>query len=165
VFNKSNGDPTTILAVDPGKKACGVAYFVDGNLMQCALRQGDDAFDTALSVAVWFTTMPYAVVEHLVVEGQQIYGRPGTADPNDLIPLAQVVGGIFARVPHVERHNPLPRQWKGSVPKEIFTKRLRHALTPDEARLLSALKLPKSTEHNVLDAIGLGKWALACLKS
>lgn len=147
----------SLLAVDPGKKACGVAYFEDGVLVRCGLPRGVGAYETALAVASWHGP---AAVSDLVVEGQQVYGGRIRADPNDLLPLAQVVGAVFARVPHLNRANPLPRQWKGSVAKDVFTARIRAALTDPEAELLSSLELPKSTEHNVLDAIGLGKWWL-----
>lgn len=150
-------EPHRLLAVDPGKKGAGVAYFVGGVLKRCAFVVGDGPFEVALAVSLW-NSVP---VSDLVVEGQQIYGRFTATDPNDLLPLAQVVGGVFARIRHHNRHNPLPRQWKGSVAKAVFTERLRADLTDHEAALLSALRLPKRTEHNVLDAIGLGKWCLA----
>lgn len=151
----------SLLAVDPGKKACGVAYFEDGVLVRCGLPRGVGAYETALAVEGWLTFRPILpVIDDLVVEGQQVYGGRIRADPNDLLPLAQVVGAVFARVPHLNRANPLPRQWKGSVAKDVFTARIRAALTDPEAELLSSLELPKSTEHNVLDAIGLGKWWL-----
>lgn len=150
--------PHFLLAVDPGKKGAGVAYFVFGKLIQCGFPTGEDPFAVARAVADWHRGR---VVDDLVAEGQQVYGRFTSTDPNDLLPLAQVVGGVFALVEHKKRHNPLPRQWKGSVAKAVFTERLRAGLTDQEASLLSALRLPKRTEHNVLDAIGLGKWWLS----
>lgn len=150
-------EPHRLLAVDPGKKGAGVAYFEGEVLKRCAFVVGDGPFAVALAVSVW-SGVP---VDDLVVEGQQVYGGFTAQDPNDLLPLAQVVGGVFARVRHHNRHNPLPRQWKGSVAKAIFTERLRSNLTDHEAALLSGLGLPKRTEHNVLDAIGLGKWWFA----
>lgn len=147
----------SLLAVDPGKKGAGVAYFEDGKLCRCAFPVGAGPYEVALAVSVWHLG---PVVDDLVIEGQQVYGGFTAQDPNDLLPLAQVVGAVFARVRHHNRHNPLPRQWKGSVAKAIFTERLRAGLTDQEAALLSGLRLPKRTEHNVLDAIGLGKWWL-----
>lgn len=167
--NNTTTAKPTILAVDPGKKQCGVAYFAGTDLICCALvkapREHSDTYETALAVAEWFFDRidPTSPPDLLVVEHQQIYGGIRSQNPNDLLPLAQVVGGIFARIPHRRRVNPLPRVWKGTTPKEIFSERLRAGLSENERRLLSDLKMAKSTEHNVLDAIGLGKWGLEWL--
>lgn len=143
-----------IIAVDPGKDHAGVAELADGKVIRCALIRADGPFRVAAGVEAWAGKL---LVDDLVVEGQQIYPRsPG--DPNDLLPLAQVVGGVLARVTHIDHHNPRPREWKGSTPKEIFTKRIEASLSEDERALVDRLKLTKALRHNVLDAIGLGKW-------
>lgn len=117
--------------------------------------RADGPYEVAQAVAVWHRG---GQVDDLVVENQRVYPGPRRADPNDLLPLAQVVGGVFARIPALYRHNPMPQEWKGSVKKEIFTQRTLNALTPPERGVLSAAKVAKSLEHNVLDAIALGKW-------
>lgn len=53
----------------------------------------------------------------------------------------------------------MPVHWKGSIKKAAFTARLERDLKPFEAEMLAAIK-PKSKAHNVLDAVGLGKWAV-----
>lgn len=144
----------SVVAVDPGKDHAGVAELADGVVIRCALIRAEGPYRVAVGVAAWTGRM---LVDDLVVEGQQIYPR-SKGDPNDMLPLAQVVGGVLARVTHIDHHNPLPREWKGSTPKDVFTARIEAGLTEAERDLVDRLKLPKSLRHNVLDAIGLGKW-------
>ena len=48
-----------------------------------------------------------------------------------------------------------PREWKGTLPKALMAKRILAALTPQE-RVIA-----KGLGPDAIDAIGLGKWALA----
>lgn len=91
----------------------------------------------------------------LVIEVPQVYpGGRGKGNPNDLIDLSCVAGGVMAlaggRVTYY-----LPAQWKGQVPKEICHARMFEALTDVEK---TAIKLcrPAGLMHNVYDAVALG---------
>jgi hypothetical protein len=146
---------TEILAIDPGKKAAGVALFTGGHLKACTLARAASPLGVAREVARWASTR--TALPRLVIENQQVY-RGVKQDPNDLLPLAQCVGACAALISHVAFDNPLPRVWKGTVKKEIMLMRIQERLTPVE-RLLLIDAAPKSLLHNVIDAVGIGLWA------
>lgn len=94
----------------------------------------------------------------LVIELPQVYksshqvGSKTRTDPQDLIELAAVVGGITADL-DVETTVMLPFEWKGQVPKEIMHDRARKRLSAEE---LAVISLPRaSLAHNVWDAVSL----------
>ena len=155
--------PHLLLSVDPGKTLAGVAIFQGGVLVRCALVRADDPYRVAVGVGVW--SDPYAPYDDLVVEGQQVYGGPRRSDPNDLLPLAQVVGGVQARVRAQNRHIILPGKWTGRVKKEIRCERTLAALRDSgEIAVLESVKIPASLLHNTLDAIAMGKWFLRSME-
>jgi hypothetical protein len=141
----------TLLAIDPG--ACtGWAAFRHGALYGAGVMAPEDD-----DVAAWGTVMRMDLV---VIENPRIYPRQ-KANPNDILKLARCVGryeerfgrSARARVQLVEPHD-----WKGSIPKEIMTNRIESELTFAEQAVLP--ELPKTKRHNMLDAVGLGKWAM-----
>ncbi len=102
---------------------------------------------------------PLGKFERVVIERPQIY-RNSKAPPNDIITLAIGVG-IY-----VERYSAsssitmvLPHDWKGTVPKPIHHARILAQLSGDELHVLGLTKVPASKRHNMLDAVGLAKWA------
>jgi hypothetical protein len=145
-----------LLAIDPGKRHAGWAWFDDGRLDACGLAEGDHPAQVALAVADQAERRHH--IQILICENQQVYGGRIKTDPNDLLPLAACVGGIRVLVPHTTFINPKPSEWKGTVPKDIFTTRIEAAMTPDERAILDAVKLTKKFRVDVLDAIGLGLW-------
>lgn len=92
--------------------------------------------------------------DRLALELPQVYVRTRSkGDPNDLILLTGVVGGLvnwFSGTAFLY----LPHSWKGSVPKEIMAKRILKRLSDDEKRRI--VKAPESLHHNVLDGVGVG---------
>ncbi len=56
-----------------------------------------------------------------------------------------------------------PAQWKGAVPKEVHQPRILAALTAAEQGVLDAAKVAPTLKNNVVDAIGLGLWAVGRL--
>ncbi len=141
--------------VDPGKQHAGLAEYVNGVLLRCALVTGTDPYDVAFRASVW---AGYDI-DDLVCEGQQVYGR-GQSDPNDLLPLAQTVGGCMARIKSRRREIVLPRIWTKGVPKPVRIRRWLQTASPGEIALVEALDLSKEQQHNVIDAICLGAWWL-----
>lgn len=114
-----------------------------------------------------------------VVEAQQLYlgGSKSKATPEDLLNLANVTGAALAAVTirGLRAARPLPKKWKGDVPKEIHQARvcLRYGWTfdsksdhvepffaPGSAQWLTkpdgadTIK-PLSNWKHVLDAVGL----------
>ena len=133
-------------SVDPGVQKSGWAFWFENGLQSVGYSpvdrvDGEDA---------------------LVIERPQVYqGRAQKGDPNDLISLAIEVGRISTLFGEVEFV--LPRKWKGTIKKEMMTARIIKTLTTNELLLVKELKLAKSYEHNVLDAIGIGLWKLGRL--
>jgi hypothetical protein len=148
---------TDVLAVDPGGKYAGVALFRDGVLADVLLARhpSDDPHAVVKEIVDWVYGDPHTVI----TEGCQVY--PGSkTNPNDLIPLSFMAGLVQASFPKASRRlRPLPRQWKGSVPKDIFAERIKSRLSPEEVLVLNTIKT-KADRGHVLDAIGLGLFAL-----
>lgn len=155
----------SLLAVDPGKHHAGAALFIDRSLVACTLVQASAPHLVAEGVYTWFVDQAVGnpgvdmEVAVLVVEGQQVY-RQSRADPNDLLPLAECAGGVKASVLASQVLAPLPREWKGSAPKEVCTRRILGKLRSPEVAVLDRCGSPQSLLHNVVDAVGLGLWAL-----
>lgn len=162
--------PNTLVALDPGTHDAGVALFVDGRLVECALirPKPDTPFEVARHVGMWVRRAIGNVsgpgrVNTLICEGQQVYPGPRRENPNALFPLAQVVGGVMQVVDAFERRIVLPRQWTGGVPKEVRQRRFLATLDANETAIIMSVKCPKSKLHNVIDACSLGRWALGRL--
>ncbi len=167
-------------AVDPGSSLAGVALFHDGHLTAADLARSKRAplaayygpdvrryADVALTVVAWFSSR-VARLDTLSLEWPQVYGGGGRKeDPNDLLPLAAVQGGIVACLdllafPVGQVRVYLPRSWKGTVRKEIFTDRIRARLDVAETAIDAAVR-PESLRHNATDAVGLGLYELGRL--
>ncbi len=138
----------TLLSIDPGKNA-GLAWFVDAVLTRCGLTgpepieaRGDD---------------------HCVSEFPRIYpGQRSKGDGNSLLSVARDAGRLTSAFEENQITWVAPRTWKGTVPKAVMAKRILAALSPEERVLVP--HLPKTTLHNVIDAIGIGLWHLGRLK-
>lgn len=165
----------TLLAVDPGAHDAGVAFYVAGNLADCTLLRPKPlgeapTYDVARYVALWASRCMYNLgdpegrVSQLIVEGQQVYPGPRREDPNALFALAQVVGGVMARVDAFEREIILPRVWTKGVPKEVRQRRFLASLNQRETALISAIK-PASKAHNAIDAAMLGAYKLGRIRN
>ena len=147
-----------LVAVDPGVHACGVAVFRDTKLERAAyVESGGGPLQLRDAVKHWLALTEPA---RLVVEKPQVYqARLQKGDPNDLIDLAVVVGTMLTILPDSE--TVLPARWKGQVPKEIMNVRVMSKLAPAEEARVS---WPKARlRHNVIDAIGIGLWAVGRL--
>lgn len=154
-----------LLAVDPGIRACGVSLFDGDELIACALvpntaPEGASApsrcAEMAIAVRSWC-----ACVDRVVVEWPQVYraGRAKAgADPNDLLLLAGVAGALASEYGYAVVESVLPREWKGTVAKEVMLERILDRLSPSELVLVDGLGLAKSKRHNVVDAVGIGLW-------
>ena len=65
------------------------------------------------------------------------------------------VGGLLRYLSGVEPEYIEPGRWKGQLNKDISNRIVKAKLLPQEMILLEQVK-PKSAQHNVLDAIGIG---------
>lgn len=140
-----------ILAVDPGKHACGVAWFHEGKLLSAKYVKSEDLPNEISHLA--------GVVTELHLERQYLtknHPRPG--DIVDLAFAAGVVKGLVqAHWSYAKIVEHLPVQWKGNVPKPIMAKRILAKLDPNEVARIQRVGYK---DHNTLDAIGIGLFAL-----
>ncbi len=134
-----------MITIDPGVHGSGFAVWKpDGELVQ---------------VHYGCLTPNTDYNEHHVVEIPQIYsGSKSKGNPNDLVRLAFEAGRLIGTDTFFERVS--PRQWKGTIKKEVMLRRILSKLSDAELAMLKALKLPKSKEKECIDAIGIGLWKL-----
>jgi hypothetical protein len=138
----------SVLTIDPGADA-GWAWFDNGTLAGCGL--GAPAQPNA---------------DRVIIERPMIYpGGRQKARPADVIKLATragEAGGLYARSRGVEPEYVEPHAWKGSVDKNIHHARIWAKLSTDEQAIVStaARGVAPSKRHNILDAIGIGLWAI-----
>lgn len=155
----STAGSNTLLAVDPGTEQAGFARFEGSRLVQAELIKEKGSLKEyrawRVAVRIGDLLVPGA---SLVVEHPQVYARsPG--DPDDLLALSLVVGGVLAL--HKGGEIVRPREWKGQVPKNLMTARILRQLEPDERELCKKI----NDNHNVLDAVGIGLWKLKRFRS
>lgn len=159
---------SSAITVDPGVNGCGVAIWDHGKLRQAIYLPAVDAvqkpFAAVLAVRLHllWPKATYAVV----VERPQVYALgKSKGDPNDLIQVALVAGGVGALLGHVCNAAVFfvtPAEWKGQLPKPasvkqpyIVAERARERLTPEER---ACVELPKAgkLQWDVWDAVGIG---------
>lgn len=165
-------EESQILALDPGTKISGLAWF-DDRILVHSHRHGpyDDPDDMAQDVAA--STCAHAF-DRLVVEVPRVYGGNSPADPNDLVKIAIVVGAAIgqAKMNGCDVTRVAPAEWKGQVDKKIMATRSFIALSPTERRVLqtnpSVCATGKNSHEGVIldvwDAVGIGLWHLGRLK-
>lgn len=138
----------TLYSFDPGARKYAWARFVDGALRGAGETDADEWNDLILPHS-WATDGTRAVIEL-----PRIYPvRRWKGDANDLIRVAvtagAIAGALGAPVQFVE-----PRAWKGSRPKDVDNRYTLGLLSEAERATMDA------TSHDVVDAVGLGLWAL-----
>lgn len=148
-----------LIAVDPGKFHCALSYFRGGQLDSVALIREESTLNVGLAAACWISER-VTDLDVLVEESQEAYPSASSAVNNSLLPLAFCNGVIAGNVQAQIRCNPLPKQWKGSCKKEVFTARIIRALTREEAAIFDAIRCPQDMKHNLYDSFSLGKWYL-----
>ena len=158
------------VALDPGLRASGLAVFEGAVLKHAAIVRPEIHHRETLPAVVVMCEGLVAMIDtaraqykhealDLIVEYPQVYQRVGgktKGDPNDLLPLAAVCGGVAACVVADLKRAVHPSEWKGSVDGDVFTERIKQRLTKNEL-----VRLPVgSLAHNAIDAVGLGLWYL-----
>ena len=146
--------------LDPGLRHCGVACFTGRELKWAGLVR--NPVKQERGVRAWLgmaravqAGLPPAFLESLdvfVTELMQVDGRRGRVD--DLFQLYGVAMWVGHSLASGEIHGYYPRQWKGSVPKEVMGPRIEGRLTPQER--LAVSPCAPSLRHNIVDAIGIG---------
>ena len=141
-----------MMSVDPGTKATGWAVWEDRAMVLCGLARGRNWLQTVRA-------MPRIEVTDLWLEDQQIYRNSGV-DAHSLLAVSRVVGAVAFHVPAKKVELVRPATWKGQVPKEICNRRTYSRLTPSEKILVELANCSESLKHNLLDAVGIGLWAI-----
>ena len=153
-----------IAGIDTGLKRCGVAIFEDEKLTwaQLVCAEGLDS-DPVVDMATGVVEAMPQKADRAVIETPQQY--PNSPVPREsLEALSLVAGALSHNLPKstaVERI--YPRVWKGQVPKAVMLRRIRAHLSAEEISVVTALDLPKSSVHNVWDAVGICLWAVGRL--
>jgi hypothetical protein len=136
----------TLLAIDPGIDT-GWALFNDA-LLSCGVGNPPEIYRA-----------------RVVIERPQVYlASKSKGDPNDLITLAIQVGRYWEQYERAgdSVRTFLPREWKGQVPKDIQAGRILAKLSAQEQDVVAnyGRMVNKGKHHNMMDAIGLGLFAL-----
>lgn len=142
-----------LLAIDPGT-VTGWALFTSAKrLLACGLNDP--------SACRWHVPSAFSKV---VIERPKIYPGGRTKNPNDVLSVAINAGEWAGRYKHqgCEIEYVEPSGWKGQTPKEIQHRRDWARLSLEEQDVVSAAgkSMPASKRHNMLDAVGIGLWAV-----
>ena len=165
----------TLLAVDPGKSACGVSLWSRPGpgtdvpwTMDHTYAVESLPFDGLkgtgyLDPQIWmacaqpvFLTL-HEVPTFLVLETMQVYVR-GTGDPKDLLLLQGISGCLMGLCSGAKGIGLLPAQWKGAVPREVFGARMEKHLRAGSWDRVTVPRL-KTYLNDAMHAYGLGKAA------
>jgi hypothetical protein len=148
-----------IVSIDPGANETGVALWVEETLVYADLARAkkfDGDIVRAVLALIWSFNGPEP--DWVAIEIPRVYPMSRSkGDRNTLIDLAFEAGRIVQAigVPYTCYH---PREWKGQVPKEIHNQRVLDALSEAERAVIA--KTPASLFHNVVDAVGVGRYHL-----
>lgn len=160
----------TLTAIDPSIRTTGVAHLRGGVLHSCSLVQAPTRLSSAPlpeRVAWMVSAIRQAApqAQEVWIEWPQVYKYRGSkGDPNDLLPITAVIGGL---IPHYGMSVRLvkPAEWKGQVPKEAHNARTLAGLTQTEKGVLEATKCAASLRHNVIDAIALAQYGASRVRN
>ena len=144
----------SVLSIDPGVKDVGVALFNAGELSLAFLLQTKDRI-VGVTKAIEKAIEEHCLngIDNIVLEVPQVYRN--SPNPKNLIELAIVDGVFIGKFSNAKVTMYTPRQWKGTVKKEIMTKRIISKLSEKEkSRVLLPSRM--SLVHNIWDAVGVG---------
>ncbi len=154
-------------AVDPGLRSCGLAMFVDRQLVATCLvehRNGNGPSQwVGMAAAVDERIRELAggrlnPTDEVVIEYMQT--RRGKRKAHDaLIQLSQVSGAIYALTGRNGAHAPA-NVWTGGRKKQKNHPRIKRRLKTAEKKVLkeALLGTPKGSWKELLDAVGIGLW-------
>lgn len=143
-----------LIAIDPGAKNLGVAYFENSVLWRAWLHPTAERFGLA-------NICPQVVV----IEKMQVFvGRSVAKDLIDLSIISGEIAGAMFNAYGTRAYYYTGATWGGQTPKEV--KNARVIQTLEKQGTLSCVEIPraKSLAHNVWDAVGLGLYHLNLTK-
>jgi hypothetical protein len=141
-----------LVSIDPGKHLIGWAVWDDSVLTACGLLR----FEKLSDVLQYVKSLSPA---QIICEVPQVYRMSRSkGDPNDLIDLALTAGVCLACAGRSMAVR--PRAWKGTIDPDVLDARVRRRMG-DHWPFVAGLKdVPKSLQHNTVDAVGLGLWCI-----
>ena len=153
-----------VVAVDPGLRGCGVAVFRLGQLVHA--RYVHNTASSTLRGPLAHAAMALEVRQNvtgvapgalLVIEFPMVYPAMNQkGDQNDILEVAGVASAVAAMLNvrgYAVRHY-RPREWKGTIKKEVMTRRIQSRLADVET--LAIVRESATLDHNTLDAVGIG---------
>lgn len=158
-------NPQIIFAcVDPGLRGCGVALFKGGELLKAAYVknpvESGGGYEAHARLGKAVSDYLDFSADQVIIEHPRVY--PGSAqqkgDLNDLLDVVAVGAACAGWNREGMTETVYPFDWKGNVPKDIMTARIRTALSSDELSRIEPC--PANLKHNILDACGIGLWKL-----
>jgi hypothetical protein len=175
-------DARTFITIDPGYarsgEGCAVAFFRDRRLVRVMFARPEE---------VTFVGLYFDRCECILWEEPQIDKRTyaATRETVKLAAIGGVLAGMFAGKCGCRAQGIAPSQWKGSLRKPQMHSRIWRHLAEDEKDLLGGELTKRAIDeakrkgaldrwsrpggayyprswytHNLLDAVGIGMWAL-----
>lgn len=139
-----------LIAIDPGAHT-GWAVFHDSTLVDCGL------CELAKGERPPVGNIPYDL---LYWEHPTIYPGCPAGKARDILTLLDRARDIADYIKAVKKVSVLPRDWKGTIPKITQNRRDVNRLSPAERAVLLATRCIPSLLNNVIDAVGIGLWAV-----
>lgn len=164
------------IGIDCGIRYIGISVFKDASLEHCGLLESRNSSEFEAEVLhgliealkAW-EGLQYLSTKELLrvtIEYPEQYAH-SPVPRSSVQGLAYTAGGLslfFKERFNSEIKLIYPKEWKGQVPKDIFLGRIKSRMSEKELMVLDSCSLPKSKEHNVVDAIGIGLYSLGRLK-
>lgn len=155
-----------IIAVDPSWEATGWASFWKGKLDECGvITNGGSWQKLAKRMRIARHHMHWNDDARVIIEVPVIRPqRVERANPNNLMKVAVVAGMALASFYSVTGEVEIisPQRWKGNRPKNVDNAYTLQLLSSPEKHTYKAsvFELPAGIHNNVIDAIGIGLWAI-----
>lgn len=139
-----------VMGVDPGAQHAGWCVMDKNKIITLGVATGDSAGRLLTAIGLW-----RGKIDVLVVERMQAY--PQSPVPvGDLLDVQFTGGFIAGAIAPKVLLTPRPREWKGTIPKDIHHRRITASLSYEATDMLAEIQ--KSIRHNALDAVGLAQW-------
>jgi len=150
------------ISIDPGFRYFAYSIFHEGKIVKA------DLIKTKSQQWDKWTNQPPSFIEiddvidsfnwvgkKALIEFPEIYTQ--TPNPNDIIKLASACGAYTSILQRkgFDVEWVKPKEWKGTVPKNIMLNRIVAKIHEDEYN-----NIIKPKDHNVIDAIGVGLWKI-----
>lgn len=163
-YGSQNGCGWAVFCEDTGRlKRCGIVRpFAPGGPARNNMNELLEKLQRVWEKEVGFSCHPLV----LCIEYPQIYRIPGMVNPNILLNLAFFCGLISSNFGAKRDLSPRPSEWKGNLSKDKKNQQIAESLDRWSKKALERdlAATTKHLRHNVIDAVGLGLFAIKNLK-